>query len=167
MKTIQLPTQEYLLDCFENIGAHLIWLERPLEHFDTYSRFIYFNRTFSGTIAGTRSKTRRYINVQLDNKMYLAHRIIYKLHTGIDPNTIDHKNQIKHDNRFENLRSGTQADNMANKRLYKNNKSGHPNIYDTVWGWQVKDRINGKTVQVGTYPTLEEAIQAKKEWEEA
>lgn len=167
MKTILLPSQEYLLDCFENIGPHLIWLERPVEHFHTYAKFERFNRDFAGTIAGTRSKTKRYINVQLDTKMYLAHRLVYKIHTGIDPNILDHINNVQHDNRFENLRNGTQATNMLNKRLYKNNKSGHPNIYDTKYGWLVKDWINKKSVTVGTYPTLEEAIQAKKEWDEA
>jgi len=89
------------------------------------------------------------------------------MHTGVDPDIIDHKNRIGYDNRFENLRSGTQADNMTNKPLYKNNRSGHPNIYNTFRGWDVRDTINGKSIRVGTYPTLEEAIQAKKEWDEA
>jgi len=167
MKTIQLPGQEYLLDCFEHIGAHLIWLERPIDHFHSYGSFQRFNRLFAGTIAGTKSITKRYIDIKLDGKLYLAHRIVYKIHTGVEPAIIDHKNRIRHDNRFENLRSGTQADNMTNIKKYKTNKSGHTNIHETIWGWDVRDRINGKAIRVGTYPTLEEAIQAKKEWDEA
>lgn len=162
-----LPSQEYLLDCFEHIGQHLIWLERPEEHFETYSAFLTWNRNFSGTVAGTLDRHTKYIRINLKEETYLAHRIVYKIHTGLDPLEIDHKNRIKHDNRFENLRSVTHVDNMGNKCMYKNNKSGYLNIFERSNGWIVQDKIKGKTVQVGRYPTLEEAIQAKKEWDEA
>lgn len=167
MKTIQLPTQEYLLDCFENIGPHLIWLERPVEHFDTYGAFETWNRRFAGTIAGSTSNSAGYVHIQIKTIMYKAHRIVYKIHTGCEPDIIDHINRIRTDNRFENLRSGTFSDNLNNKSMYKNNTSGHKGIHETRTGWVVLGSVNGKRFHVGVYPTLEEAIQAKKEWDEA
>lgn len=167
MKIKSLPSQEYLLDCFEHIGPHLIWLERPAEHFHTYATFERFNRDFAGTIAGSLDKRTGYIAIYVNNITYLAHRLVYKIHTGVDPDIIDHKNRIRHDNRFENLRNGTHTDNMNNKRMYKTNKSGHSNISEAPTGWIVRDRINGKRIYVGIYPSLKEAIRAKKEWDEA
>lgn len=167
MTTKLLPSQEYLLDCFEQIGSYLIWLERPIEHFHSYAKWEAFKIRFAGEIAGKTPTIKGYLRVRLNNKMYMVHRIIYKMNTGTEPNVIDHINGIKHDNRFENLRSGTHRDNARNTILCKNNKSGHPNIYDTPYGWKVSDRINGKQIHVGTYPTLEEAIEAKKRWDEA
>ncbi len=163
MKIKPLPSQEYLLDCFEHIGPHLIWLESPVEHFETWKRMEWFNYNFSGTIAGTNSNG--YIRIKLDNQKYLAHRIVYKIHTGIEANIIDHKNRIKYDNRFENLRSCTQADNNRNNIRCLNSKSGHINIHKKRDSWVVSDWLNGKIVHVGVYQTLEEAIQAKKDWD--
>ena len=166
MKIKPLPTQEYLLDCFEHIGSHLIWLERPIEHFHTYAKGEAFNRKFAGEIAGTKTN-KGYIRTGLKYTWYFNHRIIYKMHTGIEPDIIDHINRIRTDNRFENLRNGTETENMTNKSMYKNNRSGYKGIYETLTSWQVTSQINGKQVYVGAYPTLEEAIQAKKEWDEA
>lgn len=167
MKIKPLPTQEYLLECFEHLGVHLIWLERPMEHFqDSWTHTLCKNRD-AGTIAGSIDKKTGYISIYINSIPYLAHRLIYKMHTGIDPNIIDHKNRVRTDNRFENLRNGTHSDNLSNKSIYKNNKSGYSGISEAPTGWVVRDKINGKRVYVGIYPTLEEAIEAKKRWDEA
>jgi len=167
MKPIQLPTQEYLKECFEYEDGHLFWRERPATHFHNYRNYTYFNTRFAGAKAGSKDKRTGYTYIAINEVRYLTHRIVYKIHTGVDPNIIDHINRIRTDNRFENLRSGTQADNIRNSISCIKNKSGHLNIHETVDGWRVRDRINGKLVHVGTYLTLEEAIQAKKEWDEA
>ena len=162
-----LPPQEYLLDCFENIGPHLIWLERPVEHFYDYGTFCMWNSRYSGEIAGSLNNSDGYIEVNLNKTRYKAHRLIYKIHTGIEPNQIDHINRIRHDNRFENLRSVTHLQNCENRSISKKNISGHTGITPILTGWRAQGYLNGKTIHIGHYRTLEEAIAAKKEWDAA
>ena len=42
---------------------------------------------------------------------------------------IDHINGIRHDNRWENLRSASRRDNRQNLKTYENNTSGYPGIF--------------------------------------
>jgi hypothetical protein len=164
LKIKPLPPQEYLLDCFENIGPHLIWLKRPVEHFYDYRIFSIWNTKHAGNIAGNKTPW-GYIEIALNGIKYKAHRLVYKLHSGEEPHIIDHINRIRHDNRFENLRSGTFKQNSSNRTLSKRNKTGYNGIYDTYKGFIVQDYINGQHVHVGIYPTIEEAIEAKKAWD--
>lgn len=43
-----------------------------------------------------------------------AHRIIWKMETGEDPDTIDHINGKRADNRMENMRNVTHKENLQN-----------------------------------------------------
>ena len=57
----------------------------------------------------------------LGKRNFMVHRIVWLLNTGEWPkNTIDHINRDPLDNRFENLRDCTQAENNLNKGPYKN-----------------------------------------------
>ncbi len=160
-----LPSQEYLLDCFEHIGSFLVWLERPREHFITEYGFNRWNPRNSGNVAGCKNNSDGYVEVSLNGIKYKVHRIIYKMHTGIEPDVIDHKNRVRWDNRFENLRSGTHLENCQNRTISKRNSSGHTNIYHRNYGWEVIVRHKQKAINLGIYATLEEAVQIKKEWD--
>ncbi len=166
IKTIPLPSQEYLLDCFEHIGLFLLWLERPIDHFMSYRSRQSFNARWAGTIAGCLDP-KGYVKIGLDGQNYYAHRLIYKIHTGLEPSIIDHDNRIKYDNRFNNLKSGTQAENLQNQNTYKNNSTGYPGICRYGLIWRVQVSLKRKRINLGRYNTLNEAIQAKKEWDEA
>lgn len=47
-------------------------------------------------------------------KSYYAHRIIWKLMTGLTPEVVDHKNRRRADNRWINLRNTTPKGNSSN-----------------------------------------------------
>ena len=75
-----------------------------------------------GQKAGYKTK-RGYIYIGIDNKIYKAHQLAWYYVTG-EWKKIDHRNQVKCDNRFENLRPATKSQNGANRGKTKNNKSG-------------------------------------------
>ena len=60
-----------------------------------------------------------YVQAKIKDSLFAAHRIIYVLMTGEQPNVIDHINGLKHDNRWVNLRNGTRSDNQNNQRSHR------------------------------------------------
>lgn len=75
-----------------------------------------------------------YVIVSLNGNIQYKHRLIAKQFIkNDDPLTkmeIDHINQVKNDNRIENLRWVTRAENMHNRRPYR--KASTPQKYEYV-----------------------------------
>jgi hypothetical protein len=67
-----------------------------------------------GMRAGCVNPGNFYRQVYIDNKKYMEHRIIFLMHYGYFPPMIDHINQIKDDNRIENLRAADKHTNQYN-----------------------------------------------------
>ncbi|MBD2076289.1 HNH endonuclease [Phormidium sp. FACHB-592] len=92
------------------------------------------------------------------------HREIFKWHSSevdISELEIDHRNRIKLDNRFENLRLATQQQNRVNRGPSILNKSGYKGVdYDPkAQAWRAQITVNGKKTGLGGYATPEEAAQ--------
>lgn len=104
-----------------------------------------------------------YTYAKIDNKRVALHRLI--LDTPADLVT-DHENGDGLDNRVINLRAVTHKTNMRNLTLYTNNKYGQSGVYKVRSGRFIASiRLNGKQTHIGTYNTVEEAIEARKEAE--
>lgn len=73
------------------------------------------NSKWTGKIAGTTHGS--YVDVSIGDRMYAAHRIIWKMMTGADPNVIDHKDRNPANNKWDNLRAATNTLNQANRKL--------------------------------------------------
>jgi hypothetical protein len=158
----ELPTLEYLNECFlldEETGI-LYWKYRPLHHFNynkkIYSGWLSIN---AGKIAGSfNSINREYRCVYLNNVNYRAHRIIFKMYYGYEPDTIDHINGIPHDNRPINLRSVPAAENNKNIKLSKRNTTGIPGVYKCGDGYM--SSCGSRKTRIRKYfKTFEEAAE--------
>lgn len=66
-----------------------------------------------------------YNRVNIKGKLYYVHRVVWFLVMGEWPKTmLDHIDQNKQNNRFENLREVTQTGNSFNSKLRKDNTTG-------------------------------------------
>jgi len=126
------------------------------------------SRAQAGAEAGTQDPS-GYIRIQVDRKLYWAHRLAFYLVTGQEPDEVDHINRLKSDNRWENLRAASRDQNGANLGLRSDNTSGFPGV-----SWNPKARkfqayITSfrKMTSLGYFSTLEDAAQARFEAEEA
>lgn len=155
------PTPEYLRECFNydpEVGE-LTWKVRPREHFSTDRAWKAFNSQFSEAIAGTQH-IRGYIQINISGKLYKAHCLVWTYVTGRWPTQkLDHRNRVKNDNSWGNLRLGNTSQNGANRGATKNNQLGVKGIRWEEDRQRFLTRImkDGKTYNLGRYRTLDEA----------
>lgn len=164
MKANPLPEQCYLNQCLEYfpLTGVLVWRERPVEHFATERSQRSWNAKNAGKEAFYLIEESGYCRGSLDGVRQLAHRIIWKMLHGTEPENIDHDNGIRHDNREVNLKASSKPLNMKNKALYANNTHGVPGIKRSARGFSV---FLGNTY-VGFRKTLEEAISLRQQAQE-
>lgn len=79
-----------------------------------------------GTRAGRYHAPSGYERVTWGKGQRTVHRVVWYLHHGYWPETIDHINGDKRDNRIENLREVTDQQNTWNRQLRKNNVTYMP-----------------------------------------
>ena len=95
---------------------------------------------------------------------FRAHRVIWKIVTGDEPDIIDHINGDGSDNRWLNLRDGTRSQNQRNQRRRTDNASGCTGVffYKRLKKGRAYMTVGGKQVGLGDYHLLEDAIRARK-----
>ena len=95
-----------------------------------------------------------------------VHVAIWEMHYG--PVTtgmrIDHKNNIRDDNRIENLQELTNGDNSKKQLLRKDSKTGYRGVsfYKKRKKFAARICVNGKSKFLGYFDTAEEAYEARK-----
>jgi hypothetical protein len=101
-----------------------------------------------------------YRRVRHKGRDYRAHRLAYFLVTGLwPPHDVDHKDLNRSNNVWTNLRPATRVQNQRNHRRSISNTSGIKGVsYVASRGkWLAQLRIGGKKVNLGRFPTKEEA----------
>ena len=84
------------------------------------------------------------------------------------PEQIDHKSGDATDNRWDNLRDGTEI-NHYNRRINSNNTSGHSCVFWHIRmkKWNARVTHKGKTLFLGHHNKKEDAIRAVHDfWDE-
>lgn len=150
------------LDYDPATGA-LTWKVRPLTHFVDSRACAIWNARYSGKPAGVDSKRAR--SIGLLNRTWRAHRLIWLWVHGVWPDAIDHINGNPHDNRLENLRSVSIAENNKNRRRPSRCESG---VMGVVWlkreqHWRSGIKVAGKFVYLGAFKNLDEAVAVRLE----
>lgn len=142
-------TQEYLKECFDYIDGVLYWKRKPSKSLPI------------GIKAGCNDKD-GYLMVSLDNKIYKVHRLIFMMFHGYFPLVVDHIDGNKQNNKIENLRGCTKAENSWNSKKHFDNKSGVKGVYFHKKSnkWMARCTANKKTNYLGLFDSLNDAEKA-------
>lgn len=160
-----LPSQLYLQECFSydpKTGV-LTWRSRPRHHYSTDHGWACVNSRQAGKTAGTPHYSRRYdrtvIEVQIAGETYAVSRVIVKMVYDLAPEDVDHRDTDGTNNRLDNLRPCDHSDNVKNKGIYRNNKSGFKGVHfcATRNGYVAQIQSDRKGTIIGPFPTAEEA----------
>ena len=115
----------------------------------------------AGSVSGCMN-VRGYIQIKIDGKDYLAHRLAWLYVHGEFVQELDHINGIRTDNRISNLRPATRSQNNGNARKQSNNTSGLKGVswYKRLQKWKAQITFNGRYIWLGIFDTREAAHAA-------
>jgi hypothetical protein len=148
-----------LLDYHPKLGL-FFW--RPREPLRQYDRT--WNTRYAGKQAGTPTVPRGYVQILVNTRLYLAHRLAYLWMNGAWPtDEIDHRDGDPANNRWDNLREATSSQNKMNNRMRSDNSSGHKGVH---WNtrrrkWCAEVWIDGKKHVFGFFASVEDAVAAR------
>jgi hypothetical protein len=120
----------------------------------------------SGSVACSFDKD-GYIQIVIKHVRYRAHRLAwFYVHGTFPPKFIDHINSNRSDNRICNLRLATNSENLCNRGMQSDNKSGFKGV---SWQkdrkkWVAQCKVNSKKYNLGRFDTAEEASLAYQEF---
>lgn len=116
---------------------------------------------YAGKLAGTVTRG-GYRYVRMDDTAFMAHRLIWKMVTGEDPDEVDHINGDRLDNRLANLRSVSKVGNRRNKATQRNNRTGLPGVRFRRGKWVAEIKFGGSIRHLGQFDDQEHAKVARK-----
>ena len=150
MRELTVDLLNHLFEYDKETG-NLIWKIKPSRR---------GHHVKAGDIAGT-LKSHGYICVGINYNSYRAHRLIFLMHKGYLPKTIDHINGDKLDNRIENLRAATVGQNQHNRKTNANNTSGYKGVSwnKALKKWTARITLERKTINLGYFANVEEAAE--------
>lgn len=126
-------------------------------------------RRRSGEEAGgifTCKKGKQYVVIGIKNKIYYAHRLAFLWVNGeFPPSHVDHIDSNGLNNRWNNLRLASRAENSKNVKIKKNNTSGVCGVYfnKQIKKWIAQIGIEGKVRSLGSFVNKEDAITVRQE----
>lgn len=120
----------------------------------------YWNKRYAGKEAGCLAKD-GYVVIGFEGKSYKAHILAWVLKTGIFPTQqIDHKDRVRSNNAWENLREALPGENTHNRTVQPNSLSNVKGVgfREDIQKWYSRITHKGKCYFLGYVETKEEAI---------
>lgn len=106
-------------------------------------------------------KNLRYLCVNVGREKLYLHRLVWQYFHNEVPGRIDHIDGDTRNNKIENLRPCSAAQNQYNSKRKINNKSGAKGVVlhkkCKHKKWQAKITVDKKVVSLGYFATVEEA----------
>lgn len=100
-----------------------------------------------------------YVQLAIDSRPYLAHRVIWLWNYGYLPeNQVDHINRIKVDNRVCNLREVSPSCNIHNSCVSTRNRTGVKGVRVDKHGCHASIMIGGRQIHIKTVHDFTEAV---------
>jgi len=118
------------------------------------------NRAPKDSLAGC-IKSTGYRQIRVDNKIYLAHRLIWLYQKGYMPeNDLDHINRNRTDNRIENLREVSKSCNSRNCGNFNSNTSNIKGVcfHKNRGKWISQIGMGVKNYYLGIFENFDEAV---------
>lgn len=113
----------------------------------------------AGSVAGTPGG-RGYIQIRIDYKRYLAHRLAFLYTIGRWPlHQVDHRDRDRSNNCWDNLREATHQQNCWNRSDALGVSWDDKRQKWSAWIW------SGKTIFLGRFPNFEDACIARRQAE--
>lgn len=127
---------------------------------DSWPKFM--NTRLAGKEAGCKNVA-GYVVIRIGKRLYLAHRLAWLIMKGEWPEfEVDHRDGVKSNNKWLNLRNSTHAQNKFNCGLSKRNTSGYKGI---TWSkhskkWIAQISVDGRHRYLGLFKNPLEAHNA-------
>lgn len=141
------------------------WKVRPIDQFVNPSVCLGWNKRYAGTVAGCN----RIINGQdkgiwigIKGKFFAAHNIAWTITNGAVPSgyLVDHIDRVPSNNKIENLRLASVAENGRNRSVGVGLFQG-VSMDKQKRHWVARIMIDGRAIWIGTYPTRGMAALAR------
>jgi len=120
-------------------------------------------RVYPGDVAGTHHGN-GYLDIGVDGRTHYAHRLAWLYMTGQWPTMhVDHRNRIRSDNRWDNLRHASVKQNQENRTVRKDSATGIKGVtYIATSGrWRAIIKHDFKSIHLGCFLSKDDAIAAR------
>lgn len=164
MYRIPLPKQDYLLSRlrYDPDTGKLFWKAKQVREGKFKRHDLSWNTRYAGKEAFNNIvKTSGYLTGVLDDKSYVAHRIIFKMIHGWEPVEIDHDDRNRQNNKPGNLIPSDHIANNKNQKLRSTNTSGCMGV-----SWQAhakKWKVKISNTHIGYADTFEAAVAMREQ----
>jgi hypothetical protein len=112
----------------------------------------------AGDIAGRVDSKGHYLWTVIDGVKYANHRLAWLLtHHQFPLDQLDHINRDKQDNRLDNLRECSMAENCQNRAIYQTNQWGFAGVAISRNKYKAVIQVDGVKKSIGVWNSPEEA----------
>jgi hypothetical protein len=148
---------------------HEMW--KPVEGYPNYSvsSFGKVKNVLTRKVLKQRIKKDGYRSVTLvkntKRKHFQVHRLVAIAFIDNPDNKpfVDHINNVRKNNNIWNLRWCTRTENNRNCSISKANTSSVKGVSFYKYAWCAYIQVNGKTIHLGRFPTLEQAKEVRQQ----